>query len=275
MRPCYEHAMALLKWTLIVLLVGYLGVLVLLYVMQRTLMYFPESERTAPAAAGLPAAQEILLDTADGEKVIAWHVPPRADQPVVLYLHGNGGALRNRADRFRALTADGTGLVAVDYRGYGGSTGHPSETGLLIDAQTAYAFAIAHYPVARIAVWGESLGTGVAVGLAAMRPVGRLVLEAPFTSTADLAARQYPFVPVRLLMHDQFRSDLRIGSVAAPLLVLHGERDTIVPIEYGERLFGLAHEPKRFVRFPQGQHEDLDRFGALAIVKTFLGEPFN
>ena len=173
--------MALLKWTLIVLLVGYLGVLVLLYVMQRALMYFPESERTAPAAAGLPAAQEILLDTADGEKVVAWHVPPRGDQPVVLYLHGNGGALRNRADRFRALTADGTGLVAVDYRGYGGSTGHPSETGLLIDAQTAYAFAAARYPVARIAVWGESLGTGVAVGLAAVRPVGRLVLEAPFT----------------------------------------------------------------------------------------------
>jgi uncharacterized protein len=267
--------MALMKWTLIVLLVGYVGVVVLLYVVQRALMYFPESERTAPAAAGLPGAEEISLDTADGERLIAWHVPPRGDRPVVLYLHGNGGALRNRADRFRALTADGTGLVAVDYRGYGGSTGHPSEAGLLIDAQTAYAFAAARYPVARVAVWGESLGTGVAVGLAAARPVGRLVLEAPFTSAADLAARQYPFVPVRWLMHDQFRSDLRIVSVAAPLLVLHGERDTIVPIEYGKRLFGLAREPKRFVRFPQGEHEGLDRFGALATVAAFLAEQFN
>ena len=97
--------------------------------------------RVAPAAAGLSAAEEVLLDTADGERVIAWHLPPGADRPVVLYLHGNGGALSHRAERFRALTADGTGLVAIDYRGYGGSTGHPTEPGLVIDAETAYGFA--------------------------------------------------------------------------------------------------------------------------------------
>jgi fermentation-respiration switch protein FrsA (DUF1100 family) len=267
--------MALLKWTLIVLLVGYVGAVALLYVVQRALMYFPDTERTPPAAAGLPEAEEILLDAADGERLIAWHVPPRGDRPVVLYLHGNGGALSHRAERFRALTADGTGLVAIDYRGFGGSTGRPSEAGLLIDAETAYEFAAARYPATRIAVWGESLGTGVAVALAVERPVGRLVLEAPFTSAVDLAARRYPFVPVRWLMKDQLRSDLRVTSVAAPLLVLHGARDTIVPIEYGERLFGLAREPKRFVRFPQGEHEDLDRFGALAAVKTFLGDRFD
>jgi fermentation-respiration switch protein FrsA (DUF1100 family) len=267
--------MVVLKWTLIVLLVGYVGAVAVLYVVQRALMYFPDTERTPPAAAGLPAAQEILLDTADGESLIAWHVPPRDDRPVVLYLHGNGGALSHRAERFRALTADGTGLVAVDYRGYGGSSGRPTEAGLSIDAETAYAFAAARYPAARIAVWGESLGTGVAVALAAERPIGRLVLEAPFTSAVDLAARRYPFVPVRRLMKDQFRSDLRIAAVAAPLLVLHGARDTIVPIKYGERLFGLAREPKRFARFPQGEHEDLDRFGALATVRTFLGDHFD
>jgi fermentation-respiration switch protein FrsA (DUF1100 family) len=267
--------MALLKWTLIVLLVGYVGAVALLYVVQRALMYFPDTERTPPAAAGLPGAEEILLAAADGERLIAWHVPPRGDRPVVLYLHGNGGALSHRAERFRALTADGTGLVAIDYRGYGGSTGSPSEAGLLIDAKAAYGFAAERYPAARIAVWGESLGTGVAVALAAERPAGRLVLEAPFTSAVDLAARRYPFVPVRWLMKDQFRSDLRVASVAAPLLVLHGARDTIVPIEYGERLFGLAHEPKRFARFPQGEHEDLDRFGALATVKTFLADQFD
>jgi uncharacterized protein len=272
MRPCYEQAMAMLKWTLIVFLVGYAGVVVLLYVTQRALMYFPDTDRMSPDAAGLPAAQEIRLDTADGEKLVAWQVPPRGDRTVVLYLHGNGGALSHRAERFRALTADGIGLVAVDYRGFGGSSGRPTEAGLGIDAENAYGFAAARYPAARIAVWGESLGTGVAVALAAERPVGRLVLEAPFTSAVDLAARHYPFVPVRWLMKDQFRSDLRIAAVAAPLLVLHGARDTIVPIEYGERLFGLAREPKRFVRFAQGHHEDLDQFGALAAVKTFLGD---
>jgi uncharacterized protein len=275
MGKCYDSAMVLLKWTLIVLVVGYVGVAAVLYVVQRALMYFPDPERTLPAAAGLPAAQEILLETADRERLIAWHVPPRGDRPVVLYLHGNGGALSHRAERFRTLTADGTGLVAVDYRGYGGSSGRPTEAGLLIDAETAYGFAAARYPAARIALWGESLGTGVAVALAAERPIGRLVLEAPFTSAVDLAARRYPFVPVRWLMKDQFRSDLRIAAVAAPLLVLHGARDTIVPVEYGERLFSLAREPKRFVRFAQGEHEDLDRFGALAAVETFLGDRFD
>jgi fermentation-respiration switch protein FrsA (DUF1100 family) len=204
--------------------------------------------------------------------VIVWHVRPRGDRPVVLYLHGNGGALSHRAERFRALTADGIGLVALDYRGYGGSTGRPSEAGLMIDAETAYAFAARLYPAERIALWGESLGTGVAVALAAERAVGRVVLEAPFTSAADIAALHYPFLPVRWLMKDQFRSDARIGAVRAPLLVLHGERDAIVPIAFGERLFSLAGEPKRFVRFPEGQHEGLDQFGALDAVKRFLDD---
>src|SRR6202051_1639063 len=138
--------MALLKWMLMAVLAGYVGVVAVLYFVQRALMYFPDTVRTSPAAAGLPGAQEILLETADRERVIAWHLPPRGDRPVVLYLHGNGGALRHRVERFRALTADGTGLVAIDYRGYGGSTGRPTEAGLLIDAETAYAFAASRYP---------------------------------------------------------------------------------------------------------------------------------
>jgi uncharacterized protein len=266
--------MLFLKWTLIVVVAGYGVVAVVLYVTQRSLMYFPDRTPMSPAAAGLPAAEEIVLDTADGERVIVWHVPPRGERPVVLYLHGNGGALSHRSVRFGALTADGTGLVAIDYRGFGGSSGRPTEQGLAIDAETAYAFAVARYPAARIVVWGESLGTGVAVALAAERPIGGLVLEAPFTSTADLAVLRYPLLPVRWLMKDQFHSDQRIQSVKAPLLVLHGGRDVVVPIRFGEQLFGLAHEPKRFVRFPDGGHEDLDRFGALDTVKAFLAEHF-
>jgi pimeloyl-ACP methyl ester carboxylesterase len=262
--------MTLLKWLLIVPLATYLGVAVLLYVVQRSLMYFPEAVRTSPAAAGLPEAEEITLDTPDGEKVIVWHIAPRdPDQPVVLYLHGNGGALSHRVERFRALTAGGIGLVALDYRGYGGSTGHPTESGLLIDAATAYAFTAARYSPRQIALWGESLGTGVAVALGS-KAIGHLILEAPFTSTVDIAARHYPFVPVRLLMKDQFRSDERIRSVTAPLLILHGARDSIVPIEFGQRLFELAHEPKRFVRYPDGEHDGLDAFGAVDVAKRFL-----
>src|ERR1700675_2333594 len=125
--------MTTLKWLPIVALVGYGVFVALFYVAQRKMQYFPESVRTTPAAADLPEAEEIMLDTADGERVIVWHLPPRGDQPVVLYLHGNGASLRWRLDRFHALTSDGTGLVALSYRGYGGSSGSPTEAGLIKD----------------------------------------------------------------------------------------------------------------------------------------------
>jgi fermentation-respiration switch protein FrsA (DUF1100 family) len=238
---------------------------------QRALMYFPERVRTAPAAAGLPQAQEVMLDAADGEKIIAWHVPPRGDKPMVIYFHGNGGSLRLRVHRFARLVADGVGLLAVSYRGYGGSTGSPTEAGLIEDARAAYAFAAQRYP--RIAVWGESLGSGVAVALAAEKPVDRLVLESPYTSALDIATASYWFLPVRLLMKDQFRSDLRIAQVKAPLLILHGEADGIIPIVYGERLLALAPGKKQLIRFPRGSHNDLDNFGAMDAALKFLAEP--
>ena len=263
--------MALLKWIVGALAV-FGGFVALMYFAQRSLMYFPETARTLPAEAGLTGAQEVVLDTADGEKVVAWHVPPQTGRPVVLYFHGNGGALVHRADRFRALTADGTGLLALSYRGYGGSTGSPTEDGLLADGAAAYEFAAARYPAEQIVLFGESLGTGVAVALAAGRKIGRLVLQAPFTSAADIGALAYPFLPVRLLMKDQFRSDLRIGKVKAPLLIVHGELDRIVPLAHGERLFALAGEPKQLVRIPRGGHNDLDGYGAMTAVRQFLNE---
>jgi len=241
--------MAPLEW-LIVAAAAFGGLVALMYVAQRSLMYFPERLHTPPAMAGLPEAQEVALDTEDGERVIVWHLPPRGEKPVVLYFHGNGGALRNRVDRFRALIADGNGLVALSYRGYGGSTGSPTEAGLIADAEAAYAFAAARHPAERLVLWGESLGSGVAVALGAGHKVGRIVLEGSFTSAADVgAAHAYRFLPVRLLMKDQFRSDLRIAGVTAPLLFLHGERDWVVPIALGERLYALANEPKQFMRF--------------------------
>jgi len=246
------------------------GFVALMYVAQRSLMYFPERARTPPAAAGLPNAEEVVLDSTDGAQVIVWHVPPRGEKPVVVYFHGNGGSLRLRANRFRALTEDGTGLVALSYRGYGGSTGSPSENGLIADGEAAYRFAAARYPAERIVLWGESLGTGIAVAIAAEHRVARVMLDAPFTSAADVAALVYWFLPVQLLMKDPFRSDQRIANVRVPLLILHGERDRVVPIMLGERLHALANEPKRFVRFPNGGHSDLDSHGAQAAVRAFL-----
>ena len=248
----------------------YVGIVALMYVSQRKLMYLPDTTRWSPASVGLAAAQDVELRTADGETVIVWHAPPRGDRPVVLYFQGNGGGLNLRARRFRRLTEDGLGLVALCYRGYGGSTGSPTEAGLLQDADAAYAFARQHYPVERIVVWGESLGTGVAVALAAEHQVGRVLLESPFMSAMEIAASAYPFVPVRQLMKDPFRSDQRIARVSVPVLILHGVDDMVVPISHGERLFGLVRGPKRFIRLARANHNDHDDHGGLDAVRSFV-----
>ena len=262
--------MTALAWLIAAVAAGYVAVLALMYAFQRKLLYFPDPKRTPPHVAGLPQAEEVQLASSDGERLIAWHAAPRGERPVVLYLHGNAGALDLRAGRFEAVIADGTGLLALSYRGYGGSSGKPSEAGLINDALAAYDFAAARYPPQRVVLWGESLGTAVAIALAAERAVGGLILDAPFTSIADVGAAAYPFVPVRRLIKDAFRSDRRISRVAAPILALHGERDTIVPIHFGEALFALANEPKRLVRYPLGRHLDLDDYGALDEVRAFL-----
>src|SRR5712671_2718727 len=264
--------MAVLKWLLIVVSVGYVGGLAALFLLQRSVLFpIPQVFRVAPAAAGFAQAEEHVLTTADGEKVIVWHIPAKPGHPVILYFHGNGDFLAGFFGRFRDLIADGTGIVALSYRGYAGSSGQPSERGLLLDAAAAYAFSTTRYGADRIVVWGFSLGTGVAVALAAEQPIGKLILEAPYTSTVDVAASAFPIFPVRLVMKDPFHSDRRIARVRAPLLMMHGARDPTVPIIFGERLFALANEPKKFVRFDGGGHNDLDDFGAAATARQFIG----
>src|SRR5437763_90816 len=264
--------MTALKWLLIIASVGYVCALAALLFAQRSFLFpVPTTARTSPQAAGFPDVEERLLTTADGEQVIAWHVPAKPGHPVILYFHGNGDFLAGFFGRFRDVIADGTGVVALSFRGYAGSSGQPSERGLLQDAAAAYAFTTARYSTDKIIVWGFSLGTGVAVALAAEQPVGKLILEAPYTSTADVAASLFWYAPVRLLMRDPLRSDQRIARVRIPLLVMHGTDDHVIPIRFGERLFALAHEPKRFVKFPGGGHENLANFGAIETARQFIG----
>ena len=268
--------MTVLKWLLIVVAVGYLGGVAVLYFKQREFLFpIPPTGRTAPAAAGFPEAEEQVLKTADGEQVILWHVAAKPGRPVVLFFPGNGDFLAGRVSRFRGIISDGSGLVALSYRGYAGSSGQPSEQGLLLDAAAAYAFTTARYKTDQIVVWGFSLGTGVAVALAADHPVGKLILEAPYTSIADVASSLplFRLVPVRWLIRDQFRSDQRITRVTVPLLIMQGSRDPVIPIALGERLFALAHQPKQFVRFDGGGHDDLDDYGALETAHRFIDAP--
>jgi fermentation-respiration switch protein FrsA (DUF1100 family) len=264
--------MTALKWILIIVPVGYLAGLAVLFFTQRSFIFpIPQTGRLAPGAAGFPQAEEHVLTTADGEKVIVWHVPAKPGHSVVLYFHGNGDYLAGFFGRFRDVISDGTGIVALSYRGYAGSSGQPSEAGVLRDAAAAYAFTAARYSADSIVVWGFSLGTGVAVALAAEHPIGKLILEAPYTSIADVAAAAFRFMPVRWLIRDSFNSDTRIGRVTAPLLVMHGVRDPTIPLRFGEQLFAAAHEPKQFVRFPEGGHNDLDSYGAIETARRFIG----
>jgi hypothetical protein len=264
--------MTVLKWLVVLAGLGYVGVVAAMYLAQRSFLYpIPTATRTTPKAAGFAQAEEQFLTTADGERVIVWHVAPQAGHRVVIYFPGNGDTLAGSAGRFEAITSDGTGLVALSYRGYAGSSGQPSEQGLLMDAAATYAFAAAMYDPAQIVLWGFSLGSGAAVAVAAEHRVGGLILEAPYSSIADLAATSFPFLPVRYLLKDPFRSDLRIKQVTAPLLIMHGSQDITIPIGFGERLFALAHEPKQFVRLDGGGHADLGGFGAIETARQFIG----
>lgn len=266
--------MTILKWLLIIFAVGYVGGIAAMFFLQRAILFpIPSSERIPPSAAGFPEVEEHILTTADGEKIILWHVPAKPSRPVILYFHGNGDYLAGFFPRFRDFIADGTGIVAPAYRGYSGSSGRPSEQGLSQDAEAAYAFASARYAADRIVVWGFSLGSGVAVALAAEHPVSKLILEASYSSIADVAASAFPILPVRWLLKDPFRSDLRISAIKAPLLVMHGARDSTIPVVFGERLFALANEPKQFLRFPDGGHNDLDYFGVSAAARRFISAP--
>lgn len=223
----------------------YLAAFAALAFAQRSFVFQPGGEVVTPAIAG---AQVLHLDTEDGQKLLAWYVAPAPNKPLILYFHGNGGNLTIQTELLRALIAGGSGLLAVEYRGYPGSTGSPSEHGLLIDAEAAYAKVLAlGVPAERIVVVGQSLGSGVAVALAARHKVGAVVLDSPFTSALAVASRLYGMFPVRWVMLDPFHSDERIGRVQAPLFIVHGTADPVIPFQFGKALFELANQPKTFL----------------------------
>ncbi|MDE1936372.1 alpha/beta hydrolase [Bradyrhizobium sp.] len=271
MRAVLGFSWKLGKWAGAAVVVAYIAVCTVMYVMQRSLVFPKLAGHVTAVEAGFPEAQEVALHTSDGERLVAWYVPPKSDKPLFIYFHGNGDTLNWRVGRDRKLVADGSGLLAVSYRGYEGSTGSPSEDGMHLDAAAAYAFAADHQiGPDRIVLWGQSLGTGVAVWLAVERKIKALVLESPYTSVADVAAMNYPLLPVRWLLKDQFHSDWLISKVTAPVLVFHGAKDETVPISFGQRLYNLVKAPKCFVRFPLGGHDDLDDVKIVASIRGFI-----
>lgn len=250
----------MIRTLLVGALIGYLAIAAVLYLFQRRLQYFPDTQRISPAAAGLAGFDEISLATPDGETLLAWHAPAPSGKRTIVYFHGNGGALQHRADRARLFRRSGYGMLLLSYRGYGGSTGVPTEKGLAIDALTAIDhLAGLGVDPSDLIYFGESIGAGVAVPAAVARPPAGVVLEAPFTSALDVAKGVYWWLPVGLLMKDRFESDALIGRVHAPLAIIHGDRDTVVPIGLGHRLYEAANEPKiMIVQEGRGHNTPLD-----------------
>jgi len=250
----------------------YAGVGLAAWLGQRRLMYFPNPSQIAPGAAGLSDVEEKVLRTPDGHRLVVWRAQAQPGQPTILYFHGNGGGLANRAGRFGRYRELGFGLFALSYRGYSGSTGSPSEAANLKDAALAYDTLVAEgVDPGDIFIYGESLGSGVAVATAARKRAGGVILDAPYTSVVDIAARRYPILPVRTLLIDRYESDKRIRQVKAPVLILHGEKDRVIPAEMGRALYALANEPKKLVLYPEGHHIDLDDFGAVKEVRRWIG----
>ncbi|HTN41495.1 MAG TPA: alpha/beta fold hydrolase [Asticcacaulis sp.] len=244
-----------------------------LYFEQRHLLFYPERETETLAIKGL-ALQDIRIHTPDGETLQALYEAPRPGQPVILFLHGQGGTLMMGKWRYIRMHKQGVGYLALAYRGYSGSTGTPSEKGLLIDGLAAYDWLRAKgFKDSDIVIHGHSLGTGVATYVATQRPARALVLEAPFTAASDVGAERYPFIPVSILMKDRFLSRERIRDVHMPVLIAHGDRDSVIPFQQGERLFSLANEPKVFIRMHGSEHNTLTRDGVYPYYWKFLGLP--
>ncbi len=249
----------------------YVAAVALLFVYQRKLIYFPDIRHVAPAEVGLAGMSEVTLTTPDGERLVAWWSEPRNGKAVILDFQGQGGAPSHRAHRIQPFIGDGYGILTLAYRGYGGSTGQPTEAALIADGKLAFDWLRSRgVEAGRIVVFGESLGTGVAVQVAADRPAAGVILDSPYSSLADVAQGRFPWIPVRWLMLDKFDSTAHIGKVRAPVLIYHGDRDTIVPYELGQRLYAAATSHKVMLTIPGGFHTVPMAEGPWRAIKPFL-----
>jgi uncharacterized protein len=233
---------------------GYLWVILWFAAHQRDFQYTPGGSRVAPETVGLDGFAAVEIPTEDGERILAWWAVPSPGGGVVLFLHGTPSTLPDTVWRLPDLRKSGLGVMAIDYRGYGGSTGTPSELGLRAEARAAFDFIHAAAPESRIAVFGESLGTGIAVALARERRVAGVLLNAPYASVLRLLELRGPPLPYRLLLTDKFDSEALIGAIGVPVMILHGTADESVPVTEARRLYAAAREPKTMIEVEGAGH---------------------
>lgn len=249
----------MLTTLLATLALAYGGIAGLLFLFQDQLAYYPQIGReieSTPRAHGLDY-EPLTLATPDGERLDAWFVPAPQARGVVLFLHGNAGNMSHRMNSVLMFHRLGYSVLIFDYRGYGRSSGKPSEHGLYRDAQAAWDYLVRQRSVApaRIVVFGESLGGAVAAWLVAHERAGALVLSSVFTSAPELAADLYPWLPAKWLVRMRYDTRAALAQVRCPVLVAHSPGDEIVPFRHGQRLFEAAAQPKVFLPLAGGHND--------------------
>ncbi|MCC5014336.1 MULTISPECIES: alpha/beta hydrolase [unclassified Legionella] len=246
----------MLKHVIITILFVFLIALLIIYYWQRNLIYFPAREQPERHAYQAGDMQQITLHTVDALSLNAWYKPAASEQPTLLFLHGNAGHIGHRMPFVRQFLASGFGVLLLEYRGYGGNQGQPTEQGLYQDGRAAVQFLLNQgVRNSQLIFYGESLGTGVATELATEFPICALILQSPYTSMSAVARFHYPWLLIS--PWDKYDSLARIQTIHAPLLILHGKQDRIIPYEQGLILFEQANQPKHLVSIADRGHNDL------------------
>lgn len=254
----------------------YFSVFAILWVMRMSLIYPLDPTHIAPNPEKLPDLSEAILRTSDGTDLVIWTAPARVGEPTVVYFPGNAGNLNNRSERFQRISARGFGLVAMAYRGSSGSTGAPSEAAITADARLVRERMFDLMGIEKsgpVVYYGESLGAAVAVKLARTHPPDGLVLEAPFTSVPDMAAAALPIFPARRILKERWETSDHIRHLIAPLLVIHGTADNVVPYEQGKAVFEAASSSQKLLETVEGgTHHNLWSVAVQKKIVAFLDQ---
>ena len=248
----------------------YMAFSAVLFFSQDSMLFLPNipgRELTAtPKHIGLNY-EPVKITTADGETLDSWFIPAQQARGALLFFHGNAGNISHRLDSIRIFNDLALNVLIVDYRGYGQSTGKPSEQGVYRDAEAAWEYLVQKRAILpqHVILFGRSLGGSVATWLAARKQPGALIVESTFTSAPDIGAKLYPWLPVRLLARLDFNTKHNLSSVQSPLLVIHSRDDEIIPFAHGQANFTAANPPKDFLEL-RGGHND----GFLASEKVYI-----
>ena len=236
----------------------YAAMLLFLYLTQQHLIYFPSGFSPTPAEAGVSEMQVVTLNTTDGLSLKAWYRPSLHSRlPTVIFFHGNAGNIGNRGQITQPFLKHGYGVLLTTYRGYSGNPGEPDESGLYADARAAFKFLLdQNVPENCIVLYGESLGSAIAIQMATEYEPGAIILQSPFSSLGDVGQFHYPFFPVKWLIKDQYSSFEKAERIKIPVLVLYGAKDDIIPPNFSIQLYDVFTTTKEIQAIPNSGHND-------------------